>query len=274
VTLDTDVMRVEGRRLRYATVGSGPPLLCLHGYPETLQLYSRLGRHLAEDFEVVAIDWPGLGASDPWPGAVTPTARSQQIHTILDALGYETVFLMGTDMGGPPALLAAADAPDRITGVVVSNSLVFGDGETSPEISLFRALPVTNRLGLRWAPHLVFRRCLATFLPPDAELDADHRDDFWRHFRRLSVRDCLVEMCADYEAELAQLPATYRTVSCPVLACWGRADHHFPPSQGRRLAATIDQGTLAVVDAGHHWMIWDRARTVAEEIRDWADHCE
>lgn len=271
MTLDTAVVRVEGRRVRYAAVGSGPPLLCLHGYPETLQLYSRLAGRVAEEFEVVAVDWPGLGASDPWPGSAGPRERADQIHAILDALGYGQAYLMGTDMGGPPALVAAAEHPDRIRGVVVSNSLVFGDGETSPEIRLFRALPVTNRLGLGWAPSLVFRRCLDTFLPDGVRLDIAHQADFWRHFRRRAVRDCLVEMCADYEAELDRLPAAYRDISCPVLACWGSDDHHFPPSQGRRLAATVDDGSRSIVEGGHHWMLWDRAGDVAAAIRAWAD---
>src|SRR5207244_901184 len=50
-----------GRRLRVARLGSGPPLLLLHGYPDNLQVWCELAPRLAESFEVIALDWPGMG---------------------------------------------------------------------------------------------------------------------------------------------------------------------------------------------------------------------
>lgn len=270
MTLETSFRTVGGRDVRYAAVGEGAPLVCLHGYPETLQLYARFARRLAGAFEVVAIDWPGLGASDPWPGPTNPSARADQLLAVLDALGHREAYLLGTDMGGPPALLAAAEAPERIRGVVVSNSLLVGDGETSLEIELFRTFPGINRLGLTYAPRVVFRRCLHTFLPDGTALDPELRADFWEHFGRREVRDRLVAMCVDYEAELGPLRARYRALECPVLACWGTDDHHFPPSQGQRLVDIVG-GTLSLVEGGHHWMVWNRADAVARRVRNWVE---
>lgn len=262
---------VDGHSVRYARTGTGPPLVCFHGYPETGLLYERLAHRLADDFDVVAVDWPGLGGSDPWPGPATPSRRAAQIPALLDALGCEDAYLFGADMGGPPALIAAARYPERVRGVVAANALLFGDGETSPEIALFRALPIANRLGLRYAPRVVFRRCLRTFLPADEGLDDGLRADFWAHFGRRSVRDRLVEMCADYERELGDLADVYEDVSRPVLACWGTDDHHFPPSQGRRLARAVPDGSFAPIERGHHWMAWHRAGDVADAIRRWVE---
>lgn len=262
---------VDGRSVRYASAGSWPPLVCLHGYPETGLLYERLAGQLADDFTVVAVDWPGLGGSDPWPGLATPDDRAAQLCRILDALELGDAYLFGTDMGGPPALLAAQRVPDRIRGVVASNSLVFGDGETSPDIALFRSVPIANRLALTYAPRIVFRRTLRTFLPASATLDDRLRHDFWAHFRRRPVRERLVSMCADYERALGGLASEYADVSPPVLACWGTDDHHFPPSQGRRLAEAVENGTYVGVEGGHHWMVWHRATRVAAALRQWAD---
>src|SRR5262245_53713529 len=58
----------NGKRLRTARLGSGAPLVLLHGYPDNLQLFSRLAPALAAGCDVRAFDWPGMGASDEWPG--------------------------------------------------------------------------------------------------------------------------------------------------------------------------------------------------------------
>lgn len=267
---EPETVAVDGRSVRFARTGAGPPLVCFHGYPETGLLYERLADRLADEFAVVAVDWPGLGGSDPWPGSVGPGDRAAQIPTLLDCLGYDDAYLLGTDMGGPPALLAAARHPDRVRGAIASNSLLFGDGDTSVSIALFRTLPIVNRLALQHAPRIVFRRALGTFLPSDVRLDEHLRRDFWERFRRRSVRDRLAAMCADYEAALGGFEAEYADVSPPVLACWGTEDRHFPPSQGRRLVEVVPDGTFAPIEAGHHWMAWHEADRVADAIRRWA----
>jgi len=61
------------------------------------------------------------------------------------------------------------------------------------------------------------------------------------------------------------------SVDRPALACWGAEDHHFSPSQGRRLVDTVERDTLSVVDRGHHWIVWHRADLVAERVREWIE---
>ena len=67
--LDTRLVTTrEGHKLRVARVGDGsPPLVLLHGYPETLQIFCRLANFLAYHVEVIAFDWPGMGQANPGP---------------------------------------------------------------------------------------------------------------------------------------------------------------------------------------------------------------
>src|SRR3954469_15818522 len=93
-----------GQRLRVARLGSGPPVVLLHGYPENLQIWSRLAPQLADRYEVIAPDWPGMGESDPWPGGATPSHMADRLRTLLDVWGIARASLVGLDMGGQPAL--------------------------------------------------------------------------------------------------------------------------------------------------------------------------
>ena len=113
-----------GRSLRVARLGSGAPLILLHGYPDNLQVWSELAPRLASRFEVIAFDWFGMGYSEAWSGGATPFDFARRLRALMDDWGIERAVIVGHDMGGQPALAFAAEHPERISRFVVMNSLV------------------------------------------------------------------------------------------------------------------------------------------------------
>lgn len=255
-----------GQWLRVARLGSGPPLVLVHGYPENLQIWCELAPRLASGFEVIAFDWPGLGYSDAWPGGATPQHLAERLLRLIDHWGLERITLAGLDMGGQPSLIFAATYPDRIERLVVMNSLVFGAEETSWEIRLLRRFG-WNRILLRHFPRLVFRRAEWTFLPWGTRIPRPLRSDFWNAFRRREVREFLVRMCAGYQGRLDTLPTLYARIQCPTLVLWGGSDKHFPPVQAERLHAVVPGSRLTILPGAGHWMPWDRAPELSEVIQ-------
>jgi pimeloyl-ACP methyl ester carboxylesterase len=255
----------EGRRIRLARLGSGPPVVLLHGYPENLQIWCELAPRLARHFEVIAFDWPGMGYSDAWPGGTTPMHMADRLVALLDGLGISRYAVVGLDMGGQPALAVAARHRDRITHLAVMNSLVFGDEATSWEIRVLRRFE-WNRLILRQLPWLVFRRAERTFLPRGVELPQDLRADFWDSFRQLAVRKFISRMCAGYQGTLTRLPELYGQIRCPTLILWAGHDKHFPPVHAQRLNAAVPGSQLQIIPDAEHWMPWYLAGEVAERL--------
>lgn len=259
----------NGKRLRIARLGEGPPLVLLHGYPENLQVWSRLAPLLAPRFQVIAFDWPGMGYSDEWPGGATPQLMAKRLFTLFDKLQVDKPIVVGMDMGGQPALAFAAEHPDRIERLVVMNSLVFGDEKTSWEIHLLRKYGF-NRLALRYLARIVFYRAESTFLPRGARLPAALRNEFWTAFSRPHVRRFISKMCSGYQGTLDQLPGLYDMILCPTLILWAERDKHFPLIQAERLHERIKGSQLEVIAAGTHWMALDRADELAEHILTWS----
>ena len=257
----------DGRRVRVARLGThgGVPVVLLHGYPDNLQLWSRIAPLLARHQDVVAFDWPGMGDSDVWPGGATPQHQAERLVALLDHWGIHAADVMGTDMGGQPALVAAALHPGRVRRLVVMNSLVLADERTSWEIALLRRYG-WNRWLLRHLPHAVFHRAWHTALPPGDMPTAALRDDLWRGFSRPEVRDFIIRLCAGYQATLPHLPELYGRIRCPVALVWGARDRHFPPRQGQRLRALIPGATFTTIAGGGHWMAWHAPGDVAEAI--------
>jgi pimeloyl-ACP methyl ester carboxylesterase len=214
---------------------------------------------------VIAIDWPGMGASEEWPGGATPVHMADRLLALVDHWGLERVALLGMDMGAQPALAFAAQHPERTERIVVMNSLVLADEPTSWEIALLRRFG-WNRFLLRRLPAVVFSRAIRTSLPRGARLPADMRSDFWHAFRRPEVRRFISKMCAGYQGTLPSLPALYARIARPVLALWAEHDRHFPSSHGARLQALVPKARFEVLAGAEHWMAWHRAEDVAQSV--------
>jgi pimeloyl-ACP methyl ester carboxylesterase len=246
---------VGGKRVRYFRDGEGPPIVFLHGYPDNLQMWSAVAPLLA-GFERIAFDWPGMGGSEAWAGGATPFNIAERLIALLDHWRLDRVALVGIDMGGQPAVVAAAQHPDRISQIVVSGSLLQWDAPTSLDIKLLRKFRF-NEFFLKRFPRVVFRRAVSSSI---AAIDGDVRADFWEHFRRRDVRDFIVRMCAGYQGTLQKLPDR---LSVPALCLWGQNDRHFPPIHAGRLRGA----TVKIIEGGQHWLPLQKPEEFADQVR-------
>jgi pimeloyl-ACP methyl ester carboxylesterase len=263
--LEATVVPLAQGRVRVARLGSGPPLVLLHGYPDNLQLFCELAPRLAAHFEVTAFDWPGMGESDRWPGGTTPDHMAERLRALLDHWGIEAAIVAGMDMGGQPALAFAARHPERTRALVAMNCLALEGEKTSWEIRLLRRYRWNEPI-LRLLPRVVFARAERTFLPAGVRLSPQLRAELWRSFRRREVRAFISRMCGGYQGSLLRLPELYARIACPTLVLWGERDRHFPLVQGRGLHAAIPGSRLEIVPGGEHWMVWHAASEVAHRI--------
>ncbi len=254
-----------GRELRVARLGSGRPVILLHGYPDNLQVWSELAPRLATRCEVIAFDWPGMGYSEAWTGGATPFDFARRLRTLMDDWKIEKAAIVGHDMGGQPALALAAENPERLSGLVVMNSLVIWGEKTSWEISLLRKFG-WNRVLLERLPRAVFFRAIRTFLPRGYRLSEELRSDLWESFQRPEVRKFVVRMCAGYQGTLPRLKQLYPSIQTPSLFLWAERDKHFPVAHAERLAEIVPGAKLEIVPSAGHWMALNLAEEVSTHI--------
>jgi haloacetate dehalogenase len=104
--------------------GSGPPLLLLHGFPETHLMWRDVAPQLAREFSVVCADLRGYGRSgcppsDPHHEPYAKRAMARDMVSIMAQLGFRHFSVAGHDRGGRVAYRLALDHPDRIDGLAV-----------------------------------------------------------------------------------------------------------------------------------------------------------
>src|SRR3954465_15539849 len=138
-------------RLHAVIGGDGPPLLLVHGWPETWYAWRLLMPALARDFQVVAVDQRGLGLSDKPQGGYDTGTLAGDLVALMDALSHQRFAVAGHDTGFAISYALAADHPDRVERVALLE--LPGSPGTAPSPPLFLPGPLNVRL---W--HLTFNR--------------------------------------------------------------------------------------------------------------------
>jgi haloacetate dehalogenase len=115
-TADAEIAVVHG--------GSGPPLLLLHGYPQTHTMWHQVAPDLAEHFSIVVPDLRGYGDSSKPPGGPDHAGYSKRAMaadqvSVMAALGFDRFAVAGHDRGGRVAHRLALDHPDVVTRAAV-----------------------------------------------------------------------------------------------------------------------------------------------------------
>jgi pimeloyl-ACP methyl ester carboxylesterase len=138
-------------RLHAVIGGDGPPLLLVHGWPETWYAWRHVMPALARDFTVIAVDQRGIGLSDkPATGYDTGTLATDLVK-LMDALGHERFSLVGHDTGFAISYALAADYPDRVERAALAE--IPGPPTSAASPPAFLPDPVNNKL---W--HIPFNR--------------------------------------------------------------------------------------------------------------------
>ena len=150
------LMEIEGHRIHVMEAGDprGRPVFMLHGNPTWGFLWRKVARELAgERLRLVMPDLVGLGLSDKPRDAAfhSLAAHGRWMSGLLEALALRDLVFVGQDWGGPIGLLALADDPSRLSGLVVLNTVVGPPrpGFRPTAFHRFARMPLISELAFR-----------------------------------------------------------------------------------------------------------------------------
>src|SRR5688572_4419844 len=248
-----------GIRLHTVTGGNGPPLLLVHGWPETWYAWRLLMPALAENFAVIAVDQRGMGLSDkPMSGYDTRTLAGDLVG-LMDALGHERFAVVGHDTGFAISYALAADHADRVDRVALAE--IPGPPGAAPSPPLLAPGPINDRL---W--HLAFNRIDKL----NEQLVAGREDLFFGWEFEAAAKKLPKEAIAYYvgglsnpdalrgsfgfyralDATVAQNQQRKDRLTMPVLAIGGAASFGDHVAGAMKLVADHVEGVV-IPDAGH-----------------------
>ncbi|GAA5146849.1 alpha/beta hydrolase [Nocardioides marinquilinus] len=269
---ETHDVDVAGVRVRARVAGDGPPVLLLHGYPQTSAMWHLVAPGLAATHTVVAADLRGYGGSDrpastPDHAAYGKRAMAADQAGLMRALGHERYAVVGHDRGARVAHRLCLDHPDAVSRAAVLDIVPTRHVLTHVDLELARTydhwffLAQHNDLPevlIGGAPEHWLRTKLDQWSGPGAVFDADAVAEYVRCFDPESVRGTTDDYRAGLTVDLADDDADFaagRRVACPLLVLWGAAGlvgrAYDPLEVWRGYAADPELVTGEAVEGGH-----------------------
>lgn len=266
---DLPVSPEVGIRVRVG--GSGPPVLLLHGYPQTHAMWHRVAPALASEFTVVAADLRGYGDSskptgDPAHETYSKRAMAADQIAVMRSLGYERFAVVGHDRGARVAHRMCLDHPASVTRAavldIVPTRTMFGTADMAFGMAyyhwFFLAQPhdLPERM-IGADPGGYLRAKLAKWSAPGFAFPEQMLAEYLRVFADPA---CVHATCEDYRAAAsidlehdAVDFAAGRRIGCPLLAVWGAkgfiARQYDPLAVWREYCSGPVSG--AAVESGH-----------------------
>ena len=261
-------VEVNGARIYYQIAGEGEPLVLVHGYPLSGDLFREQREGLADRYRVITLDLRGYGRSEA-PGEepeATIETYAGDVLAVMDELGVEEALIGGMSMGGPIIFSMYEMAPERFRGMLLIDTI---------------AAPANPIEAGTWMGTVEFlRQNGVEALPPlliDEMLTGEAR------MERPELADYLIGIMneASLQAALAGAMALAERpdfrplldrIDVPVLVLVGLQDTIYPYEVSQRMAEMIgDNAELVILDDASHAAIIEEGEAANEAILDWAE---
>ena len=156
----------EGYNIYFVDKGRGKPIVLLHGFLESLDMWSAFTKELSLGFRVITIDLPGHGKSPVYNGILTMEIMAGWVKAILDHLNVSKCIMVGHSMGGYVTLEFAVQYPDMLKGFCLFHSHASADTPKTKENRRRTINIVTlNKTGFinQFIPDLFAKENIGTF---------------------------------------------------------------------------------------------------------------
>jgi pimeloyl-ACP methyl ester carboxylesterase len=248
---------VDGGSIHYVRGGQGPPIVLLHGWPQTWWEWHKVMPELARDHTVIAVDLPGLGDSGAPADGYDKATTARRVRQAVHQLGFTQVEVLAHDIGSMVGYAYARDFPSEVTRLAVLDAPLPGFG-------------LESYYGISW--HFLFNASEAPI--PEDILDDDDVESYLGHLYDLGSRhpDAVdretffrayrdpADRTAGYnyyralavDAEDFRAKATSSRLSIPVLAIG--AENSFGPGVADSFRGVADDVHEVIAPDSGHWI--------------------
>jgi len=270
--LESKFVTVEGLRLHYQELGSGYPVICIHGAGPGASSESNFKLNagpFSEKFRVILYDMPQYGKSAK---VVLTEPRLKYNARILsgfmDALKLDKVHIVGNSMGGQVAMKLGIDYPDRLTKVIIIGS--------TPMPPIFAPFPVEGiKMIARYykgtgPSREKLRELLSTILYNPSFLT----DDVFEERYQASIDPETVELFGKKQGEMPRenLGPDLHKLKAKLLAIWGMDDRFGALDVGLQLTRMVPDGQMHIFTKCGHWAQVEHAAAFNRLVLDFLNN--
>jgi pimeloyl-ACP methyl ester carboxylesterase len=245
----------------------GAPLLLIMGMSGTaLHWGEPFLALLREDFDVIAYDHRGVGASTQLDGPVTTSQMADDAVALLDALELDDAHVLGISMGGMIAQELALEHPERVRTLTLGCTYCGGEGSSMAGPAVLQKLTEAMMSGDR---ERAIRAGWEVNVSPEFAADDEAFGRFLgaAHQRAVAIPVIMAQMqaCAAHDTN-----ARLSSIELPTLVIHGTVDEMLPVGNGELIASKVAGSELEIFDGVGHLFFWERPERTAELVREHA----
>lgn len=267
----------DGLNLFYREAGpkEAPTILLLHGFPSSSHMFRDLMPLLADDFHLIAPDYPGFGYSSAPPVtefSYTFDGLADVIERFVQGLELDSFSLYMQDYGGPVGFRLAARHPEWVEALIIQNANAYEEGFTDISRNLLEPL---NRTGATEQPVLDLSKSEGTkFQYQHGARDPNGMNpDAWTHDQygldRPGNKLIQLDLQANYHTNPAQYDrwhAYLREHQPPALVVWGEGDPIFGVEGAHAYKRDLKDIEVHLLNTGH-FALEEDAAVIAKHIQ-------
>jgi len=265
---ESATVEVDGHELEVAYYEDGSenddPVLFLHGIPTNSYLWRHIAPTVAEEHHVIAPDMVGYGNSSMFDGFDRSLrAQEQMVEDLIDHLGFDTVRLVGHDLGGG-IFLRYACHNDTVEQLALSNAVSYDSWpiQTITDLGLPESARDNSPEEVQGMLDGLFRQTL---------WGDDHDEEFLTGMKspwdsETGVTSLVRNASATNTSHTTEIDPT--NVSADTLLLWGLEDDFQPLQWAERLESDIEECELVGLEEANHWVPEDRPDAFTDHLTE------
>ena len=294
-------VKIEGLDVFYREAGNpdNPTILLLHGFPTSSHMFRELIPQLADQFHLVAPDYPGYGQSS-MPGVnefeYSFDKLANIVEQFIDEIGLKSYSLYLMDYGAPIGFRIATKHPERVEGLIIQNGNAYVEGIDNDFWEPIQAYWKDRKAVNQGLDNDWWKNVKKAYNNPDMSNDDALRflftegatrwqytngvrnveaisPDTWDHVQPLLDRagnnEIQLELFYSYGSNPPLYPewqAYFREYQPPTLIVWGKNDEIFPAAGAHPYKRDLNQVEFHLLDTGH-FALEEDGEVIAEHIR-------
>ena len=226
---------------------------------------------LVEKYNVLALDWPGFGGSEPFLSSEDYTSRrfAEVIVDFLDTLHIQQANLVATDIALLPALFVGLEHPARVSKLVVMDGIPF----PRPQYSSWELRSFANKGSIRgkalvcWFPWISAQIAYIKGFYRWHAIPAEVRQEFLADGRRQTNQEAFLSYFQNFRPGQEYFESRAHELQTPVLVIWGKYDHFIDIKLGYEIVEKLPNANLEVIDKSGHYVHMDKPQELVEVIK-------
>jgi 3-oxoadipate enol-lactonase len=246
--------------LSYLDVGSGPPVVLIHGMGSDHNIWAGIIPLFKENYRVLAVDLRGHGCSSKTPGPYSMELFSRDIQELLESLDIRKAHFIGHSMGGAVLLEMAINNQDIMSSLTLISSFVYGDYQLKKSLINLR-----NTLNEQDYSEF-FDECIKIAHNP--QYVKENSELLNKFCKEMSKTNSLPSLISTINACLkVNYLDSLKSIVTPTLVIAGEEDQFISKDQGIKISKSIPESKFISLSGANHNMIVEEPLEIYKKIK-------